>query len=254
MESSIIFQDSHGNNVSAVITKASDNLNSPIVVIAHGFASNKNGSSKDIAAQLANLGAHSLRFDFYGHGDSDGKFEDVTVSKGADDVLSAINYVSALGYSNIHLIGTSYGGACSILAAAKTDKLKSLILRSPVSDYYTRELMTKSKEELFAWEKDEFRIYKSGSGKELRLNSTFLSDMKDLNGFQAARNIIIPTLIVHGNKDESVPILLSEMLVKVIGNSRLEVIEGADHRYSNPKHDEYVVNMMIEEIYKYIYL
>lgn len=252
MESSIIFQDSQGNKVSGVIRNPNDNFNSPIVIYAHGFASSKNGSSKDIAALVANVGAHSLRFDFYGHGESEGNFEDVTVSKGVDDTLSAINYVSSLGYSNIHLCGTSYGGACSILAAAKTDRLKSLILRSPVSDYYTRDLMTKSKEELIAWKKDGYRIYKSGSGKELRLNSNFLTDMENLDGFQAAGNIKIPTLIFHGDKDESVPILLSQMIAKVIDDSRLVVIEGADHRYSNPEHDQCVINVMVEEIKKYI--
>lgn len=251
MEQTINFKDSEGNNVVAIYLISNENLDAPIVLIGHGFTSSKNGSAKSIADLLSNIGINSLRIDFYGHGESDGKFEDVTVSRGVDDVLSAINFLDQRGHTDIHYLGTSYGGACGILAAAKTAKLKSLILRSPVADFWTRELMRMSKEKLLEWETEGFRMYVMGNGKDLRLNYSFLKDMEQTNGFAAAKNIEIPTLIVHGDQDESVPILLSEMLVKVIPNSKLVVIKGADHRYSDPVKDKEAVGVMINALKEY---
>lgn len=251
MERTINFKDSEGNNVVAIYLNSNENLDAPIVVIGHGFTSSKNGSAKSIAGLLSNIGINSLRIDFYGHGESDGKFEDVTVSHGVDDVLSAINFLDQKGHTDIHYLGTSYGGACGILAAAKTDKLRSLILRSPVADFWTRELMRMPKEKLLEWKNQGYRMYIMGNGKDLRLNYSFLQDMEQTNGFAAAKNIEIPTLIVHGDQDESVPILLSEMLVKVIVNSKLVVIKDADHRYSDPIKDKEAVEVMINALREY---
>lgn len=251
MEQAINFKDSQGNKVAAIYLPISESLDTPIVVIGHGFTSSKNGSAKEIAKRLADVGINSLRIDFYGHGESDGNFEDVTVSHGVDDVLSAINFLDQKGHTDIHYLGTSYGGACGILAAAQTKKLKTLVLRSPVADFWTRELMRMPKEKLLEWKNQGYRMYIMGNGKDLRLNYSFLQDMEQTNGFAAAKNIEIPTLIVHGDQDESVPILLSEMLVKVIPNSKLVVIKDADHRYSDPIKDREAVDVMINYLKEY---
>ena len=48
-----------------------------MVIIAHGFMGNKNEPLlKDIAENLLKKGVASIRFDFNGHGQSEGKFED----------------------------------------------------------------------------------------------------------------------------------------------------------------------------------
>lgn len=246
MEENLFFKNSKGDNLSATISVV--NQEAPIIILGHGFASSKNGSSKEIADILNSKNINSFRFDFYGHGESDGEFKNITVSEGSDDILSAIKFCKDKGFKKIVLLGTSFGGACSIIAASKSEDLSLLVLRSPVSDYSIRELMLKTKEELDDWKTKGFRIYKSSKGKDLELNYTFFEDMKNNRGFIEAEKIKIPTFIVHGSRDENVPIILSEMLVKVISNCKLEVIEGADHRYSDKKHDEKAKELLISFI------
>ena len=81
-----------------------------------------------------------------------------------------------------------------------------LALKSPVSNYEEKEYATKSKKELEEQKNKEFRYYVSRDGRKLKLNYTFFEDFKNNNGYEAAKKIKIPILIVHGDNDESVPI------------------------------------------------
>jgi len=247
MNENIIFQNSKRDNLSGVLSLVNQDINTPIIIFAHGFTSSKNGSSKDLSIELNKLGINAFRFDFYGHGESEGKFENITISEGTDDILQAIKLLKEKGYKTIGLFGTSFGGTCSIIAASKSADISLLALRSPVSDYYTRDLIQKSKEELKDWRENGYRIYKS-SGKELKLNYTFYEDMKLNNGFKAGENINIPTLVVQGDLDDSVPVILNEMFIKTVTNSKLKIIKGANHSYSNQKHKEEAIQILLDFI------
>jgi uncharacterized protein len=250
MEKNITFSNSKGDKLSGVLAVANDDPNTPTVILAHGFTSNKNGSSKEISGLLNKLGINALRFDFYGHGESEGKFEDITLSEGTDDVLQAIKLVKSRGFTKIGLFGTSFGGSCCIMAASKIKDLWLLALRSPVSDYYLKELIQKSKQELNDWKENGYRMYRKADGKELRLNYSFFEDMKNNRGLEAALQINIPTMVVQGDLDTSSLLIFNEMLVKVIPDSELKVIIGGDHRFSNPEHYKEALDMLVEFILK----
>lgn len=248
MDEKLTFLNSKGDKLSGVLSIVNEDPSTPTIVFAHGFTSSKDGSAKDISVLLNRLGINSLRFDFYGHGESEGEFENITISEGTDDILQAIEVLRSRGFKKIGLFGTSFGGACSIMAASKSRDVSLLALRSPVSDYYIRELLRKSKQELSEWKDNGYRMYKRGDGKELRLNYSFFEDMRFNRGLEAATNINVPTMIVQGDLDVSVPLILNEMLVKVIPDSKLKVIKGADHRYSNPNHDKEAVDILVDFI------
>jgi hypothetical protein len=40
-----------------------------------------------------------------------------------------------LGYEKVGLVGSSFGGLASLIAASKTNDIYILVLKSPVSDY-----------------------------------------------------------------------------------------------------------------------
>ena len=77
----------------------------------------------------------TFRFDFYGHGESEGKFEDITLSEAINDVHKAIHFLINAGYERIGLVGSSFGGFASLIAASELPELILLALKSPVSDY-----------------------------------------------------------------------------------------------------------------------
>src|SRR5574344_362483 len=52
----------------------------PMVIICHGFCGNKNEPlHKALSDSLLSKGIASIRFDFNGHGESDGDFQEMTV-------------------------------------------------------------------------------------------------------------------------------------------------------------------------------
>jgi len=71
----------------------------PMVIICHGFTGNKNESLlKAISEGLLKNGIASIRFDFNGHGESEGDFQEMTVPNEIEDALKVYEYVSKLDY------------------------------------------------------------------------------------------------------------------------------------------------------------
>jgi len=136
------------------------------------------------------------------------------------------------------------------MAASKTHDLFMLVLKSPVSDY--EKVTIKTDEELKGWKEKGHTYYESGKGEKLKLNYTFFEDFKNNDAYKAAKKIRIPTLIVHGDKDETVPLEQSKKTSGLIENCKLEIIEGSDHRYTNPEHFEKMIKLVSEFIINHV--
>ncbi len=181
----------------------------------------------------------------YGHGESDGKFEECDVSEACDCILQAIRYLKDGGYKNIGLLGSSFGGISSIMAASKTNDIKLLVLKSPVSNYEEK-YKENGEEFLNNWKKKGFREY--NKEKNLILNYSFYEDAIKNDGYKAAPNIKVLTLIIHGDKDEAVPVEQSIKISKLIPNCKLVVVKESDHVYSQSEHREQMLRTVSEFI------
>lgn len=107
-----------------------------------GFKSDMTGTKAEaIAAYAKARGRHYLRFDYFAHGASSGRFREGTIGRWKEDALAAID---ALSQGPQVLIGSSMGGWIALLAAlARPEKVKGLVLIAPAPDF-TEELMWKS--------------------------------------------------------------------------------------------------------------
>ena len=248
MEEKFFFKDSKGNKVSAVL---SDPINDKktIIILCHGFSSNKNRTTYlRLEENLNKYNIATIRFDFYGHGESDGKFEDITTSKAADDILSAIKYVKEKGYKRIGLFGASFGGMASLVAASLSKELYILALKCPVSDILAKTIADISKSSLEEWKKKGYIYYINSVGEKFKLNYIFYEDAKNINGKEIAEKIKIPTLIVHGDSDITVPVAQSIKTSKLIEDCKLEIIKGADHLFSKKKDFDKMLKLIIDFI------
>jgi pimeloyl-ACP methyl ester carboxylesterase len=248
MNKKLYFLNKKGNKICGVLEEGADN-NSPVVLFCHGFHSTKDNSTNvKLQELLKEQNIASFRFDFFGHGESEGKFEDITISEAVDDALCAIDFLKELGYSKIGIIGSSFGGITALLAAAKSKEIIFLGLKCPATNFLEIELMHRSKENLEKWKKRGYSYYTNNEGESYRLKYKFFKDLKKNNGFTVADKIKIPTLIVHGDVDETVPIRQSQHIYKLIPNCKLEIIPGADHRFSRPIN----FDKMIEILYQFV--
>lgn len=220
MENKLQFKDSNGVTLSGVLSNPSK-VKLPIVILCHGLNSDKESSTNTALNKvLTQSRIATLRFDFFAHGESDGKVDDRTVAKFVDDILSAISYLKSDGYKDIGIVGTSFGGLAAVIAASKTKDLKFMALKSP------------------------------GMGKTSRTMTNYKTDFETKSWFEAAKTIGIPTLIVHGKADVDVEIELGEELAKHIKNSKIEIIEGADHRYTKKEDFDKAIELISQFIIK----
>jgi len=162
--------------------------------------------------------------------------------------LAAAEFAHSLGYQKICLYGSSFGGMACLLAASNIKDLKAMALKSPVSDYPGSLFSRMNKSELDAWRSKGYYKYLDGNGCEKRIDFSFYQDAVTINIDQILPQIKIPVLIVHGNQDEIVPVEQSIKTASLLPDSRLEVIKGADHTYSQSQH----FNHMIEIISRFI--
>lgn len=109
----------------------------PTFVWLGGFKSDMAGTKAEALAQWARRrGQGFVRFDYFGHGQSGGRFEDGTISRWLDDVLAVAD---GLTTGPLVLVGSSMGGWLALLAArARPARVKGLLLIAPAGDMTER--------------------------------------------------------------------------------------------------------------------
>ncbi len=248
MQEKLSFQNSKGGKLVGILSNPSEGKEKLIIVLCHGFDASKESATYLWLERILNeKGISTFRFDFFGHGESDGKFEDITISEAVDDALHAIAFVKSKGFSKIGLFGSSFGGMAALLAASKEPGLQLLVLKSPVSDYLGKLLAEENRIDVKQWKKQGFIRHKTKKGK-LRLNYSFFEDAEKVSGFEAGSQIKVPTIIIHGDQDKVVPIEQSKKTASLIPNCRLEIVEGANHKYSGPGEFEKMLKLILEFI------
>ena len=176
--------------------------NTPLVIITHGRGGHRNTGSKKIANYLKNFNISSLRIDLYGYGESDGKFEDITITTSKESVLTALNYSDTnLKHQKIFLFGTSYGGSGILGALDDIDQNKviGLIFRCTILNYLAKTHREFSKEELNNWKEKGYVDDYEG-----KLNYSFVEDMKNYDVIDYEKLSKFQILYFYAGKDTKV--------------------------------------------------
>lgn len=249
MQKKLFFENNKGDKICGVLSNPTSDKQKPIIISCHGFTTSKESSTCVSLERILNK--HSIatfRFDFFGHGESEGKFEDITISEAVNDILNAIKFLKAKGYSKIGLVGSSFGGMASILAASKTDDLFVLALKCPVFDLLGKLISQVNRYPVEKWKEKGFIWHTNAVGKKSKLKYSFFEDAEKVKGYEAAKKIKIPILIVHAGEDKSVPVEQSIKAAGLIEDCRLEIIKGANHEFSNPEDLKEVLDLISEFI------
>ncbi|WP_306251697.1 carboxylesterase [Parvularcula sp. IMCC14364] len=202
-----------------------------------GYASDMAGTKADYLSSWArSMGRPYLRFDYSGHGESGGYFEDGCISDWADDALCVLDQLTE---GPQILIGSSMGGWITcLLARQRPERLAGLLFIAPAPDF-TDELMWPS------WDKaTQQRLLSEG---KLEFPSEYdesvmiytrrlYEDGKSASVFAQPLKVNVPVRILQGMNDTSVPWQHAARLAEHIeaGDLQITMIKGADHRMSGP--------------------
>lgn len=212
-----------------------------VAVLVHGggVTREEGGFFTRLAAGLGEGRVASLRFDLRGHGESDGRQEEMTLSAHLNDIRVALAYArEATGASMLSLIGTSFGGGlCAYYAAKRSDELTRLVLLNPQLNYKDRYVDQKPH-----WTDDYLddeaacqlseRGY-IGHWPEVKHGRALLNEVFWLKPHAVLGEVTAPTLIVHGTEDTFVPIESSRVAAEQLTAQHMLVeIEGAQHGFA----------------------
>jgi pimeloyl-ACP methyl ester carboxylesterase len=233
VEEQIVFNDSCGHRVSAILT-VPDGGTDRVAVLCHGFLSGKNSSTnKTLTRMLTERGIATFRFDFFGHAESDGPFEEITTTLAIQQTEAALDLVIARGYGRIGLVGSSFGGLVAILTAARRNDIACLALKCPVVDFAEELRLTLGSDELPRWQTTDTIPNIMGGPDRVRLRYHFYEDSLRQIAYRPAEHITVPTLIVQGGQDECVPLHQSRRLHDALrGQKKLILLPDADHQFT----------------------
>ncbi len=216
---------------------------SMLIIVGHGVTGDKDREwAVGLCEALEAEGYNSLRMSFSGNGKSDGKFADSTITKEVKDLKAVVNAAENAGYHRIAYVGHSMGGAVGVLAASRDDRIELLVSLAGMvetADFVKREFGDQKPGAGFMWPEDK--------GEEFPLSKAFVDDLESIkNILPKCEKIEVPFLVVHGDKDDVVPVDEGYALYQgAFEPKEIVVLEGVDHVFSGdglPKMTEAVVS------------
>lgn len=115
----------------------------PLVMILHGFGGHMDdgcdGLYQRLSQQLVAAGMATLRFDFNGHGQSEGDFTAMTPYNEVEDAAAFLQYAQGLDWvESISVMGHSQGGVIAgMLAGYYPDVIRRLVMLAPAASLKT---------------------------------------------------------------------------------------------------------------------
>lgn len=200
-----------------------------------GFKSDMSGTKvTELESWVKDSGQSFLAFDYTGHGESDGNFDEGTISIWRQDALSVID---AQSVGPLVLVGSSMGGWIALLTAlARTDRIAGMVLIAPAPDF-TEKLMWPN---FSKTQQDEimskgFTLRPSDYDEPYKITRALIEDGRL---WQILGKPIelgdIPVRILQGRQDVDVPWTHAQALVEAITSENLvfTLIKDGDHRLS----------------------
>ncbi|HJP00858.1 MAG TPA: alpha/beta fold hydrolase [Planctomycetota bacterium] len=203
-----------------------------LVVLGHGVTGNKDRPFLlALASGLEAAGVAVLRVSFAGNGDSQGRFEEATVTKEVADLGAVLD---ALGGRRVVFCGHSMAGAVGVLAAGADERIRYLVSLAGMVETH-------------AFAKRKFGHLTAGKDNmwdqpQCPLSAQFMADMEEIGSVLGhGEQVLAPWLLVHGTADEVVPIDDSLAIHECAGGPvELVRLEGADHVFGGPACGEMV--------------
>lgn len=206
----------------------------PAVILFHSFTQSKVESHRmyvKLSRALEALHIASFRYDFSGSGESDGDFEEMTLSSElteAHAILRQVQQDERINRNRISLVGLSMGGlVASLLAGEHPQDVQKLALLAPAGNIGQIVMAVAAQVGL----DEQTRVFDHEGNL---IGRPFADELAGLDAFAQAKPFSGPVLLVHGSKDETVPLVVSERYrdVSYDGHTTLHVVEGAGHTFN----------------------
>lgn len=251
-----------GQKVIGTLSTIDNNSKAPVIVMFHGFGGTrdemaikdtKDGVFSRSARLFAESGYASLRIDFRGSGESEGKWADTTFSGQIKDGIAAVDWLKTsdkVDGSKISILGWSQGGLVAAHVARARPDVKSVTLWAPVvtplytyggllgADNVAKGLSSPPDTEITA---------KLPWGVDTTLKAAFFKEMPTTSTIAAIAHYPGPLQVIVGSKDTTVtpqPASGQVLLDYHDGEERLDAFD-TDHVFSAFTGPQVIDNHMV---------
>ena len=210
----------------------------PGVVFLGGFMSDMTGTKAVFLQDWAEgQGRAFLRFDYSGHGQSSGRFEEGCIGDWVEDATAAI---TALTEGPQVLVGSSMGGWIALqIARAMPDRVKGFVGIAPAPDFTEDSMWAGFSAAQRAALMDAGRIVipSDYAPDGYPITRRLIEDGRQRLVLRAPLNLPFPLRILQGTADTDVPVSVALRLLEHAESPdmRLTLAKGADHRFSTPE-------------------
>ena len=199
-----------------------------------GYASDMTGTKATALSQWCEKNNYNfIRFDYSGHGKSEGNFEDGGITKWSSEAAEVLK-----GFSNEKniVIGSSMGGWISLIVSLRNlNLISALIGIASAPDFVVGEWNRLSDEQKAQIKNDgKIIINWDKYNDDYTITYKFLKDGMNNMLLNSAINVDCPIRLLHGRLDQVVSYETSEKIIEKITskNKKLTIIEDGDHSLS----------------------
>ena len=221
------------------------------VVFLHGFMSDIEGEKPQAFKKFTikkKIGF--LAMEYSGHGKSSGKFTNGNITKWTNDAKLSINKI--IKKSNFILIGSSMGAWIALNLYKNFNKQIKGFIGIGSAPEFTQRIMWKKFSKKMKNDIVNKGIIKLKSGQyEYPIAYQLIKDGKKNKILHKKIKTRINVTMIHGDKDESVPVIFSKKVLTIFkgAKKKLIIIKNGDHSLSKKPYLKRIIKELDEIIF-----
>lgn len=228
-------RDTYGHLLEAVQELPEKGSKFPTILMVPGFGMDLHeyGYFDELSQELVKLGFCTVRFSFEGSGNSEGKFEKMTIDSQAQQVKDLLMYVKKDRFTKKGRIGIyaqSFGGATVISSLPLTGVKSYLFTSTPAFPY----------DSLSRWFKRQRGFRPEGISeiersdkRKTRIGPDFWRSLARHDLPQVLNRLTLPVLFVYGSRDDRVKVWEREAYYNAVKTrKKFQIVELADHAFT----------------------
>ena len=221
----------------------------PTILFLGGFASDMDGTKATyLEEQCRKRSQAFLRFDYSGHGRSEGAFEEGTIGSWRQDALEMVDYCTD---GPLIVVGSSMGGWIGLLVAlARPKRVQGLVGIAAAPDF-TRWMKNKelSEAQLAELQEKGQTHLPNDYGDPYVITRNLIEDGENWSLLDNPIELGIPVRLLQGKQDTSVPWETAEHIAEKLTSEDVEVIliDDGDHSLSRDQDLEVLSQAVFQE-------
>ena len=223
------------------------------IVFLHGFMSDLEGEKPKVFLKYAKKNKLGfLAIEYSGHGKSSGEFTKGNISKWTSDTKTVIKKI--IKKNNFILIGSSMGSWISLNQFKHFQKqIKGFLGIGSAPEFLDRIMWKKFTKKMKMETKNKGVYNLKHGGYEYPITYQLIKDGRKNKILNKKNYSKIKVSMVHGKKDEVVPVYFSKLVLSIFKNAKkkLVIVENGDHSLSSTNHLKIILkelNNLVENL------